>query len=104
MAQLFSPETSSVDLLSSKITAPEEITIKWRLAGVIKQLGVTFTFKPYTGQTVYELDAVTGLITRQTETWDTSILDVFASIFIPSFGAPPAPPADELRRRMGAQA
>lgn len=38
-----------------------------------------------------------GLIYQHFETWDISALDAFASCFFPSFGAPPAPPIEQLR-------
>lgn len=47
--------------------------------------------KPYTGTTVYHINDA-GLIDRHEETWDISALDAFVSTFVPSFGAPPAPP------------
>ena len=59
--------------------------------------------KPYTGSTVYTTEKRTGKIVKQAETWDNSVLDVFISIFNKSFGAPPAPPADELRSRVAVQ-
>lgn len=43
------------------------------------------------GTTRYTLDQA-GLISRHEETWDISATDALVSTFIPSFGAPPAPP------------
>lgn len=58
--------------------------------------------KPYTGSTIYTLDESTGQIVDQKESWDSSAVDVFVSIFWKGFGVPPAPPADELRKRKAA--
>jgi hypothetical protein len=33
-----------------------------------------------------------GLVSRHEETWDISAADAFISTFLPSYGAPPAPP------------
>ena len=54
--------------------------------------------KKTTGTTVYTLGA-DGLIESHAETWDISAADAFVSTFLPSYGAPPAPPAEELLRR-----
>lgn len=99
VSEIFSPKTSQADLISLQITGSDKIELEWRLAGVITQGGIDFKFKPYLGSTVYTLDECSGKIRRQDETWKISTLDVFISIFFPSFGAPPAPPADELRLR-----
>ena len=99
MADIFSPETARADLITCRITSPSTIEVTWRLQGVITQAGRDFAFKPYTGSTVYTMDPVSGKIATQVETWDISQLDVFVSLFWPSFGAPPAPPADVLRAR-----
>lgn len=90
VAALFDPEVSKADLLSSSVSGPNSITLRWRLEGRLKigQLPI----KPYTGTTVYTVDESSGKITGHTETWDISALDAFVSTLIPSFGAPPAPP------------
>jgi hypothetical protein len=61
--------------------------------------GIPFTMKPYTGKTRMTTDPKTGKIQEHIESWDTSAVDVFVSIFWKGFGAPPAPPAEELKRR-----
>jgi hypothetical protein len=76
---------------------PQTIELRWRLEGTIKQAGLSFKFKPYTGTTLYTTDERTGLIVNQDESWDISTLDVFVSLFVPSFGFPAAPPAEVLR-------
>eukprot|EP00878_Enallax_costatus_P003264 GHUV01003467.1.p1 GENE.GHUV01003467.1~~GHUV01003467.1.p1 ORF type:complete len:135 (+),score=28.65 GHUV01003467.1:447-851(+) len=90
VASLFDPTVSKADLLSSKVSGPNSVTLRWRLEGKLK-LG-NLSIKPYTGTTVYTVDEESGLITKHTETWDISALDAFVSTLIPSFGAPPAPP------------
>ena len=40
VASLFSPETSHVDLISSRVVDKHTIEVAWRLEGVISQLGV----------------------------------------------------------------
>jgi hypothetical protein len=99
VASIFSPESARADLITCKITGPSTIELTWRLEGVISQAGIDFQFKPYTGRTVYTLSKDTGKVMRQDETWDISQLDVFMGLFLPQFGAPPAPPADVLRQR-----
>jgi hypothetical protein len=99
VASLFCPATSRVDLISSRIVDKRTIKVTWRLEGVISQLGIPFQMKPYTGKTMMVTDPITGKIVSHWETWDTSAVDVFFSIFWKGFGAPPAPPAEELRRR-----
>lgn len=85
---------------SAANAGPHEITVRWRLAGQISPFfGVPFTMKPYTGTTVMTTDVATGKIVKHNEYWDTSSVDVFLSIFWKGFGAPPAPPAEELRRQ-----
>jgi hypothetical protein len=97
VASIFSPDTAHADLIRCRIVGPQTIKLDWRLEGTIRQGGLTFKFKPYTGTTLYTTDERTGLIVSQDEAWDISQLDVFVSLFLPSFGAPPAPPADVLR-------
>ena len=46
---------------------------------------------PTQGTTVYSLGP-DGRVVRHEETWDISALDAFASVLLPGFGAPPAPP------------
>lgn len=99
VASIFSPETARADLIKCAVTGPRTIELSWRLAGVITQGGAAIRFKPYTGSTVYTMSARSGKIEQQEETWDISRLDVFVSLFFPSFGAPPAPPIEELRAR-----
>ena len=104
VATIFSPDTAHADLITSEVVDGDKIKFKWRLEGIITQAGISFQFKPYTGETIYTLSDETGKIVQQCETWDISIFDVFASIFWPRVskklgGAPPAPPADELRRQ-----
>jgi len=40
-----------------------------------------------------------GLIKLHQETWDITATDAFVSTFLPSYGAPPAPPVAELGRQ-----
>lgn len=100
ISSLFNPQTARADLLSCSVSSPNTIELAWRLEGTITQGGIPFKFKPYTGKTVYTASEETGRIVSQAETWDVSQLDVFVSLFFPSFGAPPAPRAEVLRSRM----
>lgn len=101
VASIFSPETARADLISCQITSPNQIDMRWRLEGSIRQAGLNFHFKPYTGSTTYVTSSETGQIVKQIESWDISRLDVFVSLFNPSFGAQPAPPVEQLRRQQG---
>ncbi|KAG2433110.1 hypothetical protein HYH02_012813 [Chlamydomonas schloesseri] len=85
---LFDPAASRADLISLRPTGPDTLELRWRLEGSLKVGGLRI--KPYTGTTVYTIRD--GRVVRHEETWDISTLDAFVSTFIPSFGAPPAPP------------
>ncbi|KAG2435909.1 hypothetical protein HXX76_007104 [Chlamydomonas incerta] len=85
---LFDPATSRADLISLRPTGPDTLELRWRLEGSLKVGGLRI--KPYTGTTLYTIAG--GKVVRHEETWDISTLDAFVSTFIPSFGAPPAPP------------
>ncbi|GBF97357.1 hypothetical protein Rsub_11004 [Raphidocelis subcapitata] len=98
VAALFDPASSRADLISIDAnTGSNTIRLRWRLEGKLKLLG-GLPIKPYTGTTTYYLDDA-GLISRHEEVWDITALDAFASTFFPGFGAPPAPPAEQLRAR-----
>jgi hypothetical protein len=55
------------------------------------------------GTTRYTVGA-DGLVVAHEETWDVSAADAFISVFLPKFGAPPAPPIAELRKAEAAAA
>ncbi|BDA40993.1 hypothetical protein COCOBI_01-6480 [Coccomyxa sp. Obi] len=100
VAALFDHETSRADLISIEVTDPQTITSRWRFDAAINFPGKP-RIKPYTGSTRYIIKD--GLIQQHIETWDISTLDAFVSIFIPSFGAPPAPPVARIRSDLDAQ-
>lgn len=45
-----------------------------------------------------------GRVGRHEERWDISSADAFISTLIPSYGAPPAPPVEQLRSAASAAA
>eukprot|EP00775_Hariotina_reticulata_P010433 gene10433-10591_t len=94
VAALFDPSVSHADLISTDISGPDSISLRWRLEGKLK-IG-NLPIKPYTGTTVYTMNDSTGLIVRHDESWDISALDAFVSTLLPglNFGAPPAPPVN----------
>ncbi|KAK9864883.1 hypothetical protein WJX84_003686 [Apatococcus fuscideae] len=89
VAALFDPERSRADLISIKALGTDAIELKWRFEAVLK-FPTSPKIKPYTGTTIYHIS--NGLIDQHVETWDISALDAFISVFVPSYGAPPAPP------------
>lgn len=88
---LFDADQSKADLISLAVLDDGDIELKWRLEGIIKPWPGQPSIKPYTGVTRYVQNS-DGLIAKHLETWDTSIIDVFLSVFWKGFGAPPAPP------------
>lgn len=90
---LFDADQSKADLISLEVLDGGDVQLKWRLEGVIKPWPGHPSIKPYTGVTHYVQDS-DGLISKHLETWDTSIIDVFLSVFWKGFGAPPAPPVN----------
>ena len=76
--------------LLRQVTDPHTISSRWRFDAAINFPGKP-RIKPYTGSTKYVINDQ-GLIQQHIESWDISTLDAFLSIFVPSFGAPPAPP------------
>ncbi len=71
------------------------IEMRWRFDAGTNLPGKP-RLKPYTGSTKYIINS-DGLIEKQIETWDISVLDAFISTFFKSFGAPPAPPVSSMR-------
>lgn len=88
---LFDADQSKADLISLEVLDGGDLQLKWRLEGVIKPWPGHPSIKPYTGVTRYVQNS-DGLISKHLETWDTSIIDVFLSVFWKGFGVPPAPP------------
>jgi len=95
---LFDPQNSKAELINLQVVDDRTLLLKWRLEGTLRLGGLRI--KPYTGQTMYSLDD-SGLIRRHFETWDISAVDAFVSCIFPGFGAPPAPPVEELRALEG---
>ena len=85
--------TTEVAAFYLQVTDPHTITSRWRFDAAINFPGKP-RIKPYTGSTRYIIKD--GLVQQHIEKWDISTLDAFVSIFIPSFGAPPAPPVASL--------
>jgi hypothetical protein len=96
---LFDPSTSRIELIELRPAGERSFAANWRLEGAL-QLPWHPAIKPFTGSTLYELDS-DGLICSHTETWDISAVDAFVSVLVPSWGPPPALPAEELRRARG---
>lgn len=94
VSKLFKPEKSQADLISLKVTGPDTLMLKWRLAATLNVLGSP-AIKPYTGTTKYVTNKA-GLICQHLEQWDISAFDAFVSVLFPNFGAPAAPPVTEL--------
>ena len=94
VSKLFDPSKSKAELVSLKVSGPNMLTLKWRLAATLNVPGSP-AIKPYTGTTKYVTNH-SGLICQHLEEWDISALDAFVSVLFPNFGAPPAPPLSEL--------
>lgn len=94
VSKLFDPAKSKAELVSLKISGPNMLTLKWRLAATLNVPGSP-AIKPYTGITKYVTNN-SGLICQHLEEWDISALDAFVSVLFPNFGAPPAPPLSQL--------
>jgi len=95
---LFDPKSSALELLSLHSNDSGSFVARWRLCGAL-QLPWRPKFKSFTGCTLYELNPE-GLVCRHTETWSIDALDAFVSMFWPTFGAPSAPPAHELKEAL----
>ena len=96
VAALFDAQHSRADLLSLKVQDPHTLILRWRLEGALNVPGHP-RMKPYTGTTRYIIHD--SRVKEHLETWDISALDAFVSVLLPSFGAAPAPPADQLREQ-----
>ena len=83
---------SGTPLLLLQVKDPHTIIARWRFAAALHVPGRP-KLKPYTGSTMYRINSQ-GLIAEHIEEWDISALDAFVSIFLPSFGAPAAPPVN----------
>lgn len=94
VSKLFDPAKSKAELVSLKVSGPNSLTLRWRLAATLNVPGSP-AIKPYTGTTKYVTNN-SGLICQHLEEWDISALDAFVSVLFPNFGAPPAPPLSEL--------
>ena len=86
---LFDPELSSIELVHMCPDGERSFVAHWRLSGALK-LPWRPQIKPYAGATRYELNEA-GLIASHTETWSIPVVDAFASMVLPGYGAPPAP-------------
>lgn len=98
VSKLFDPAKSKAELVSLKVSGPNTLTLKWRLAATLNVPGSP-AIKPYTGTTKYVTNS-SGLICQHLEEWDISALDAFISVLFPQFGAPPAPPLSELTSQL----
>jgi len=106
VARLFDAARSKADLLSiGPGPEPSTVALRWRLEGQLSLPGNP-PIKAYTGTTQYVLDAATGRVVEQLESWDITALDAFASSFLPAslwHGAPPAPPVEVLLQQQQQQ-
>jgi hypothetical protein len=93
-AQLFDQRVSRADVVGPVLIddVARTITVRWRLEGVLN-LPWHPRLKPWTGATVYHVDA-SGLVEKHVESWDITVFDAFASTLFPflRIGQPPAPP------------
>jgi len=80
--------------MQTQVVDDHTIDIRWRFDAGTNLPGHP-RLKPYTGNTTYIINS-DGLVRKQTETWDISVIDAFVSTFFPSFGAPPAPPVSSM--------
>ena len=94
VSKLFDATKSKAEMVSLKVSGPNTLARRWRLAATLNIPGSP-AIKPYTGTTKYVTDD-SGLICKHLEEWDISALDAFVSVLFPNFGAPPAPPLSEL--------
>lgn len=94
VSKLFDATKSKAEMVSLKVSGPNILTLKWRLAATLNIPGRP-AIKPYTGTTKYVTDD-SGLICKHLEEWDISAFDAFVSVLFPNFGAPPAPPLSQL--------
>lgn len=103
---LFDARTSQVELLDAVwISQDNALVADWRLEGRLK-LPWRPPIKPFVGRTTFTLNAASGLVERHDEEWSCSAFDAFVSVLFPGLGArlsSPAPPAAQLRARMGAR-
>lgn len=95
---LFHPSLSQYELLEMRQVGSHAFVASWRLEGALRLPGRP-KIKPYVGTTLYELNE-DGLVCSHTETWSISAIDAFLSVAFPTFGAEPAPPAENIREQL----
>lgn len=81
-SQLFDHAKSSAQLLSLRILDDKTLVARWRMEGVLR-LPWRPALPQMIGKTTYHLDEK-GLIYLHEETWDISVAEAFARVFVPN--------------------
>ena len=100
--RLFDQSCSRAELIDIEIAdrTNKRITVTWRLEGRVR-VGPGLRIKPYVVYTDFSVDSE-GLIFFQEDRFSVPGYDILLSALFPFLGAflaPPAPPAEELRRK-----
>ena len=101
--RLFDQSCSRAELIDIRIVdrASRLITVTWRLEGRVR-VGPGLRIKPYVVYTDFRVNEE-GLVCFQEDRFSVPGYDILLSALFPflqAFLAPPAPPADELRRNL----
>ncbi|KAL7551262.1 hypothetical protein ACHAWF_014448 [Thalassiosira exigua] len=101
--KLFDQETSRAQIISSVVngTAPNTITITWRLSGRVNIGPQGLPIKPYICYTDFTVDEGSGLITFQEDRFDVPGWDILLSALFPFLiGKVTKEPAPEVAPRV----
>jgi len=96
--KIFDQDTAKAEIISSKVTDTNQITITWRLSGNVNIGPAGLTIKPYICYTDFTVDDETGLIVFQEDRFDIPGWDILLSALFPfligKVTSPPAPPVE----------
>ena len=100
---LFDQRTARAQILSCSVNAtyPNTITATWRLSGRVNIGPAGLPIKPYICYTDFTVDANSGLIVRQEDSFDVPGWDIVLSALFPFLiGWATKAPAPEVERRV----